>query len=224
MAVSQRRPRSSSLPETVEEIQAVLRDTSTYPSPVRAKGSYHSLTPCASSDGTIVDMSRMQRIIDVDPSNNVLTAQAGVHIIDAARALQKFDRQLMTNIEIGNMTLGSAACCHSKDALDGVEFGQVSSYVTRIKWVTPAGELAEASEAENPAAAAPGPFQLWTVRHRVRGHVAHQTGRSPALHLHTAARGRADAGGGRRAAGHLRGDHLLDRRADVHLSTAPAGG
>ncbi len=139
------------LPETVEEIQAVLRDTSTYPSPVRAKGSYHSLTPCASSDGTIVDMSRMQRIVEVDPSNNVLTAQAGVHIIDAARELQKFDRQLMTNIEIGNMTLGAAACCHSKDALDGVEFGQVSSYVTRIKWVTPTGELAEASEAENPA-------------------------------------------------------------------------
>ena len=56
----------------------------------------------------------------------------------------------MLNIEIGNMTLGSAACCHSKDALDGIEFGQVSSYVTQIKWVTPAGDLAEASEADNP--------------------------------------------------------------------------
>jgi len=57
---------------------------------------------------------------------------------------------MMLNIEIGNMTLGSAACCHSKDALDGIEFGQVSSYVTKMKWVTPSGELAEASETENP--------------------------------------------------------------------------
>jgi hypothetical protein len=56
----------------------------------------------------------------------------------------------MLNIEIGNMTLGSAACCHSKDALDGHEFGQVSSYVTRIKWVNPAGELDEASEDRHP--------------------------------------------------------------------------
>jgi hypothetical protein len=56
----------------------------------------------------------------------------------------------MTNIEIGNMTLGAAACCHSKDALDGIEFGQMNSYVTAIKWVTPAGELAEASEADGP--------------------------------------------------------------------------
>jgi FAD/FMN-containing dehydrogenase len=138
------------VPETVEDIQAVLRDASIYPSPVRAKGSYHSLTPCVSSDGTIVDMSRMTRIVDIDATNNLFTAQAGVHIIDAARALQKVDRQLMTNIEIGNMTLGSAACCHTKDALDGVEYGQVSSYVTRIKWVTPDGELAEVTEADNP--------------------------------------------------------------------------
>jgi len=48
------------------------------------------------------------------------------------------------------MTLGSAACCHSKDALDGIEFGQVSSYVTKIKWVTPGGDLAEASEKDSP--------------------------------------------------------------------------
>ena len=44
------------------------------------------------------------------------------------------------------MTLGSAATCHTKDALDGREFGQVSSYISRIKYVTPAGELAEASD------------------------------------------------------------------------------
>src|ERR1019366_4162178 len=117
-----------------------------YPSPVRAMGSYHSLTPCASSDGTIVNMSRMNRIVAIDKANLSFTAQAGLQIIEASRALRKHDLQMMLNIEIGNMTLGSAACCHSKDALDGIEFGQVSSYVTQIKWVTPAGELGEPSE------------------------------------------------------------------------------
>jgi hypothetical protein len=57
---------------------------------------------------------------------------------------------MMLNIEIGNMTLGAAACCHSKDALDGIEFGQVSSYVIGMRWVTPTGDLAEASETKNP--------------------------------------------------------------------------
>jgi hypothetical protein len=143
-------PRQLVYPRTVEDIQSVLRDSSTYPSPVRAKGSYHSLTPCASSDGTIVDMSRMVQVIDIDTVNHILTAQAGLQIIEAAKALREHDLQLMTNIEIGNMTLGAGACCHTKDALDGIEFGQVSSYVTRIKWVTPSGDLAEVSEADSP--------------------------------------------------------------------------
>ena len=50
------------------------------------------------------------------------------------------------------MTLGSAACCHSKDALDGIEFGQVSSYVTAMKWVTPSGELAQPPRPTTPTA------------------------------------------------------------------------
>lgn len=143
-------PKELIYPETVEQIQSVVRDPARFPSPVRAMGSYHSLTPCASSDGTIVNMSRMIQIVAIDNANRTFTAQAGLQFIEASKALRARDLQFMTNIEIGNMTLGSAACCHTKDALDGIEFGQVSSYVTKIKWVTPSGDLAEASETGNP--------------------------------------------------------------------------
>jgi hypothetical protein len=143
-------PRELVYPESVEEIQAILRHPAKYPSPVRAVGSYHSLTPCASSDGTMIKMSRMNKIIDLDGTNRTLTAQAGLQFIDANHAMREQGLQFHTNIEIGNMTLGSGACCHTKDALDGIEYGQVCSYVTRIKWVTPSGELAEASQDRNP--------------------------------------------------------------------------
>lgn len=143
-------PQQLIYPEKVEDIQAVLRDPAHFPSPVRAMGSYHSLTPCASSDGTILSMSHMKQIVSIDAKNLTFTAQAGLQIIEASKALRAQNLQMMLNIEIGNMTLGSAACCHSKDALDGIEFGQVSSYVTQIKWVTPAGDLGEASETSNP--------------------------------------------------------------------------
>ena len=113
-------------------------------------GNYHSLTPCASSAGTIVNMTKMAQVVAIDATNLTFTAQAGMQIIDASKALRAQKLQMMLNIEIGNMTLGSAACCHSKDALDGIEFGQVSSYVTQMKWVTPTGDLAEASESDNP--------------------------------------------------------------------------
>ena len=46
----------------VDALRAVLRNKDGYPGPIRPKGSYHSLTPCASSDGTMVDMSGKTRI------------------------------------------------------------------------------------------------------------------------------------------------------------------
>jgi FAD/FMN-containing dehydrogenase len=137
-------------PTSVEEIQAIVRDTVTYPSPVRAMGSFHSLTPCAASDGTIMDMKQMNAIVSIDPEKMTITAQAGLQLIEASRALREHGLQFMLNIEIGNMTLGSGACCHTKDGLDGIELGQVCSYVTAMKWVSPSGELQEASETSNP--------------------------------------------------------------------------
>jgi hypothetical protein len=137
-------------PTTVAEIQAVLRDRTRFPSPVRAMGSHHSLTPCAISEGTVVDMSKMTRVLEIDPAKGTITAEAGLQYIHAADALRKHKLQFHLNIEIGNLTLGSAACCHTKDGLDGKEFGQVGSYVTAVKWVNPNGDLEEASEAASP--------------------------------------------------------------------------
>ena len=136
-------------PETVAELQAILRDSERYPSPVRAMGSFHSLTPWPASTGTVVRMSGMTRILAVDRQGLTVTAEAGIQLADAAAELRRQGLQFHLNIEIGNATLGSLACCHSKDAMDGVEFGQVSSYVTRIRWVDPSGELREASDDED---------------------------------------------------------------------------
>ena len=137
-------------PERVEEIQAIMRQPELYPGPVRGMGSFHSLTPCACSSGTVVSLLGMKRVVKIDPHELTFTAQAGLQMIEAAELLRQQNLQFVLNIEIGNLTLGSAACCQTKDALDGVEFGQVNSYVTGIKWVSPSGTLEEASADGNP--------------------------------------------------------------------------
>jgi len=144
-------PQQLVVAKTEQDIQTVVSDATTYPSPVRAMGSYHSLTPCASSDGTMIDMKQMNQVISIDATNLTFTGQAGMQMIDANKALRAQNLQFMLNIEIGNMTLGAAACCHSKDALESPELGQVSSYVTAMKWVAPDGSLAEASDTTDPA-------------------------------------------------------------------------
>jgi FAD/FMN-containing dehydrogenase len=52
-------PQQIVCPASAADIQAVMRDPVKYPAPVRAMGSYHSLTACASTDGTIVNMTQL---------------------------------------------------------------------------------------------------------------------------------------------------------------------
>jgi FAD/FMN-containing dehydrogenase len=134
----------------VDELCTIVRDKDRYPGPVRAMGSNHSLTPCASSDGTIVDMTGLNRIVEIDSERMTITAQAGLQWIDAAKALRARNLQFINNVEIGNLTMGAAACCHTKDGLDGFGSGQISSHVVRLKWVTPSGSIAEVSRDSAP--------------------------------------------------------------------------
>src|SRR2546422_4387465 len=89
-------------PETIEEIQAIMRQQDRYPSPVRAMGSFHSLTPCASSSGTVVSLLGLKKVQKLDPDRMTFTAQAGLQMIEAAQILRQQNLQFVLNIEIGN--------------------------------------------------------------------------------------------------------------------------
>jgi len=132
-------------PESVEDIIAILKDPEKYPSPVRAVGSNHSTTPCGVAEGgTVVDMRKMDRILEIRPDS--VAAQAGALYIDVNQELRKHNLQFYVNVELGNLTIGSAACGGTKDASMPGEFGQVCSYASVIKMVTPSGELLEITE------------------------------------------------------------------------------
>lgn len=131
--------------KSVEDIIKILKDKKKYPSPVRAVGSNHSTTRCATADGgTVVDMTQMNQILDFD--SETVTAQAGALYIDVAEELEKQGLQFFVNVELGNLTIGSASCGGTKDASMPGEFGQVCSYAVAFKLVTPSGEILEVTE------------------------------------------------------------------------------
>ncbi len=143
------RPRVVAYPTCAQDIVRILTRPDRYPSPVRAIGSTHSTTACGVADGgTLVDMTGMNRIIAI--GNGTVTAEAGALYIDVAEALRQRNLQFFVNVEIGNLTLGSAACCGTKEASFRGELGQVCSYVIAIKLVTPSGQLIEVTEEDPP--------------------------------------------------------------------------
>src|SRR5262245_53818613 len=130
---------------SVDDIVAILKDPQRYPSPVRAVGSNHSTSPCGTADGgTLIRMSKMNAISNI--TGDTVTAQAGALYIDIAKELEKHRLQFYVNTEIGSLSAGSAACCGTKDSSMPGEFGQVGSYVTRLKMLHPDGSLQEIGE------------------------------------------------------------------------------
>ena len=137
--------------ETVEDIVAIVKDSRRFPSPVRAVGSNHSTTRCAVADqGTVLDMTPMNRILEIDPEAKTVTAQAGALYIDVAQELLKHNLQFFVNVELGNLSLGSAACGGTKDASMPGEYGQICSYAVEFKLVTHSGELMQVTEHNDP--------------------------------------------------------------------------
>ena len=140
---------------TVEDLQRIVSDQERYPAPVRAKGSHHSTTRCIVAEGgTVCDLSGMNRILKIDKENLSVTMEAGVLLIDAAKTLEKEGLQFYTNLELGNLTMGSGATGGTKDAsyyANGEwEFGQVCSYCIGMKTVQPDGSILEVTEDSDP--------------------------------------------------------------------------
>ncbi len=134
---------------SAEEIAKILRNPKKYPSPVRAFGSNHSTAACSAADGgTMIRMRGMNRILEI--TDDSVRVEAGAILVDVAHELKARGMQFYVNTEIGNLSIGSAACAGTKDGSMPGEFGQVSSYCTAMKMVLPTGEMLEASQESDP--------------------------------------------------------------------------
>jgi FAD/FMN-containing dehydrogenase len=91
-------------------------------------------------------MSKMNQIRQI--TAETVTAQVGAIYIDVAQELEKKNLQFYVNTEIGNLSMGSAACCGTKDGSMPGEYGQVGSYLTEVEMVLPSGDVLEVDESQ----------------------------------------------------------------------------
>ncbi|MFA8451676.1 MAG: FAD-dependent oxidoreductase [Bacteroidales bacterium] len=132
-------------PRNIDELINIVKNNQKYPSPLRPSGSRHSTTKCAVADGgTLVDMRNMNKIIEIN--ENTVRVEAGCLFIDVAQELRKCGMQFYVNVEIGNISMGSAATCGTKDASFYGEFGQMASYIEEVKMINGKGEIITINE------------------------------------------------------------------------------
>jgi FAD/FMN-containing dehydrogenase len=137
-------------PADVEELARVITDRDSYPSPVRPAGNFHSLVPCFETTGTQVLLDNF-RDVRVDLAANTITVGASLPMIRMRDILRLYGMQTEVTPEIGTATVGSVACCGTKDSSVGKEgLAQISSTVVGMRLVNPNGEIETVTEESDP--------------------------------------------------------------------------
>lgn len=130
-------------PTSLQQLLACLHPSSRFNAPFRPMGANSAATECnGSSAGTIIDMTRFNRLLEIDAYNHTVTVQAGIRLGTLARELSKQGLELAGSYELMDRTVGGAiagGCIGPSIASDGAFF---AAQVIALKIATPGGRIA----------------------------------------------------------------------------------
>jgi FAD-linked oxidoreductase len=116
---------------------------------VKVAGSGHSFTDIACTDGVMIDMSRMRRVLSVD--GNDVTVEAGITLHDLGEELRARGLAMENQGDVDPQTLAGAISTATHGT--GGRFGNLSSQVVGVRLVTGGGEVVELTEGDELRAA-----------------------------------------------------------------------
>ncbi len=119
---------------------------------VKVTGSGHSFSDIACTDGVMVDLSGLNRVLAVDGEH--VTVEAGITIRELGPALARHGLALENQGDVDPQTIAGALSTATHGT--GARFGNLSSRVTGLRLVTAAGEAVDISEGDELLAARVG--------------------------------------------------------------------
>ncbi len=126
----------------LRELKQLMSPATRTPTPIRPAGARSACTGCNSTpSGTVINVDRLDKILNIDAYNYTVTAQAGVRIYRLAEALATHGLELVGAHDLAGRTLGGAIAAPSMGPGIGKRSACLSSRVLGAKLVSPAGEL-----------------------------------------------------------------------------------
>jgi L-gulonolactone oxidase len=137
-------------PRTLDGLAYALRRAADRGLTVHAPGSGHSFTEAALTDGAMIRIEALNRVLDADPGSGLVKVEAGITLRDLSAAL--WERGLaMENLgDIDRQTLAGAISTATHGT--GAEFRNLSAQVEALELVLADGSLLEVSEQTDPDA------------------------------------------------------------------------
>jgi FAD-linked oxidoreductase len=129
------RPASVSRPETVSELVEVVAGANS----VKVRGSGHSFSEAALTDGVMIDLGAMDRVLDVDRDSGLVRVQGGIALRDLNLALDQHGLAMENLGDIDRQTISGAISTATHGT--GAQLRNISAQVAGIELVTGSGEL-----------------------------------------------------------------------------------
>lgn len=129
-------------PKNLTELQQCVEPGVDVPFALRPRGGGTASTDCNSSPGgMVIDMTGLNRIVDIEWENQRVTVEAGVRLQDLVNALDAQGLELPGCFDLYRHTVGGAVAAPCFGPGVGDDAASLARQIVSMKVITPSGEL-----------------------------------------------------------------------------------
>lgn len=143
-------PASFVVPTTSEEVATAIAHAVERDLTVRVVGSGHSFSDAVATEGMLLSLHRMRRVLEVDSPSGLVRVEAGITLHQLSRALAHHALALENLGDIDVQSLGGATATGTHGT--GARHRNLSSAIHSIELVLAGGERIEVNESSDAAA------------------------------------------------------------------------
>jgi len=139
-------PREFFEPQDAAEVARIVKAASARGGKVRVRGNLHSFSEIVVTDDTMISLSHLGGLIDVDASAGRVRVRGGTSIYDLSRILDAHGLAVpnLGDIDVQTITGAAATATHGT----GLEWGNISAQIVAAQLVTADGEILEVDESD----------------------------------------------------------------------------
>ncbi|XP_059744949.1 L-gulonolactone oxidase isoform X1 [Bos taurus] len=134
-------------PTSVEEVREVLALARQQNKRVKVVGGGHSPSDIACTDGFMIHMGKMNRVLKVDTEKKQVTVEAGILLADLHPQLDKHGLALSNLGAVSDVTAGGVIGSGTHNT--GIKHGILATQVVALTLLTANGTILECSESSN---------------------------------------------------------------------------
>jgi glycolate oxidase len=142
-SINVHRPHAAVWPESTEQVSEIVKFANLHKVPVIPRGAGTSLSGgvIPITGGIIIDLSRMNQILEISIENRYVRVQAGVVCDDLNRALAKYGFSFPPDPASSTVATIGGNVATNAGGIKGAKYGTTRDYVLGLQVVLPSGEI-----------------------------------------------------------------------------------